>query len=88
MRLDKFLKIAGIVKRRTVAKDLSDAGRIEVDGRPGKAALEVRAGQRLRLDLGRKRVTYEILLVPAGSVAKEARETVVRLVSEEIDPNW
>lgn len=88
MRLDKFLKVAGVIKRRTVAKDLADAGRIEVDGRSGKAASEARTGMKIRLNLGRKTVVYEVLQVPAGNVRKDERDSVVKLISEEIDPDW
>jgi ribosomal 50S subunit-recycling heat shock protein len=71
-----------------MAKDLADAGRIEVDGRQAKAALEIRPGQQVRVNLGRKTVTYEILQVPHGNVSKEARDTVIRRISEDIDPDW
>jgi len=88
MRLDKFLRISGIIKRRTVAKDVALAGRIEIDGRPAKASSEVRPGQQVTLNLGRKTATYEILRVPEGAVRKEERDDLVRLTLERIDPDW
>jgi len=88
MRLDKFLKLTGVIKRRTVAKDIADAGRIDVDGRPAKAALEVRAGQRVTINFGRKTVTYEILRIPQGNVRKGGRSELTRLIDEQIDPDW
>jgi ribosomal 50S subunit-recycling heat shock protein len=88
MRLDKFLKTTGIIRRRTAAKDIADAGRIEVDGRPAKPASEVRVGQRVTLNLGRKVATYEVLCVPERAVRKEERDQLVRLIEERIDPNW
>ena len=44
MRLDKFLKVSRLIKRRTLAKEVSDAGRVEINGRPAKAASEVKPG--------------------------------------------
>jgi len=88
MRLDKFLKTSGILKRRTVAKDVAVAGHVEVDGRPVKASSEIRPGQRIRVDLGRKTATYEVLRVPKGAVRKEERDELVRLVEETVNPDW
>ena len=88
MRLDRFLKAAGIIKRRTVAKDVAVAGRIRIDGRPAKASAEVREGQQVTLNLGRKIVTYKVLRVPEGAVRKDERDELARLVEEQIDPDW
>ncbi len=88
MRLDKFLKDTGIIRRRTVAKDLADAGRVEIDGRKARAAAEVREGQRIRVDFGRKAVTYEVLGVPLRTPRKSETDDFVRLVSEETREDW
>ncbi|TLN00062.1 RNA-binding S4 domain-containing protein, partial [bacterium] len=52
MRLDKFLKVARIIKRRTLAKEVCDGSRVTVNGRTAKAGLEVKAGDVLELDFG------------------------------------
>ncbi|MBD3176373.1 MAG: RNA-binding S4 domain-containing protein [Armatimonadia bacterium] len=88
MRLDKFLKDTGIIRRRTVAKDLADANRIQIDGRQARASATVRPGQRLTLDLGRKVATYEILAIPERTPRKNEAEGFVRLVDEEIREDW
>jgi len=88
VRLDKFLKVAGIIRRRTVAKDIAEAGRITVDGRPAKGSTTVRPGQRITLDLGRKTVTYEVLSVPEGPVPREMARELTRLVAERINDLW
>ncbi len=52
MRLDKFLKVSRLIKRRTVANEACDAGRVLVNGKPAKASLAVRKGMCLRSALG------------------------------------
>lgn len=88
MRLDKFLKLSGIIRRRTVAKEVSDAGRVTIDGRPADAASSVRPGQRIRVDFGRKVAVYEILALPDRPVRPGDAGPYVRLVGEEIGEDW
>jgi len=83
MRLDKYLKVAGRIPRRTVAKEACDAGRVRVDGKAAKAADEVRVGLRLEFDLGRGRTAVEILQVPAGQVSRSDRTQLYRILREE-----
>ena len=61
MRLDKYLKVSRIIKRRTVAKEVSDAGKITVNGRPAKASTDVKVGDKLVLTFGGKELEVEIL---------------------------
>ncbi len=88
MRLDKFLKWTSLIRRRTVAKELADAGRIQVDGRVASASLEVRVGQRLTLDLGRKVATYEVVAIPERAAQPERTDQFVQLVDEQIREDW
>ncbi|HEX8551489.1 MAG TPA: S4 domain-containing protein [Abditibacteriaceae bacterium] len=89
MRLDLFLKQTGIVKRRPIAKLLCDGGKISRNGQVAKAGDEVRTGDALRLDFGTKIVSFEILGVPTGSVAKADRENFYHVTGEEkIDDEW
>ncbi|NPV92628.1 MAG: RNA-binding S4 domain-containing protein [Firmicutes bacterium] len=61
MRLDKFLKVSRLIKRRTLAKEVCDAGRVEINGRSAKAASEVKPGDLLTIGFGGKQVRVEVL---------------------------
>ena len=80
MRLDKFLYFSGIVKRRSRAQDLCERGYVELDGRPGKAGKAVRPGQRLRVQLGSRTLTFDVKALPDRPVPKDQREGVARLI--------
>jgi len=75
MRLDKFLKVSRLVKRRTLAKEICDGGRVEVNRRPAKASSEVKPGDVLTLKLGNRWQTVEVLAVPEHIAANQAKET-------------
>ncbi len=83
MRLDKFLKVSRLIKRRTVAKDVSSAGKILLNGRPAKAASDVKPGDKLTLLFGRREVELEVLEVAESKRADQARE-MYRILREEI----
>ena len=57
MRLDKFLKVSRLIKRRTVAKEVSDAGKISLNGRQAKASADVKVGDRLVLSFANRSFT-------------------------------
>jgi len=59
MRLDKFLKVSRLIKRRTVANEACDAGRVLVNDRPAKASAQVKAGDVLEIQFGSKSVRVE-----------------------------
>lgn len=82
MRLDVYLKTSRLVKRRTVAKEACDNGRIFLNGRPGKAGSEVRTGDTIALDYGTRVLTVEVLAVPDGPVPKNAAAALYRVVSD------
>lgn len=73
MRLDKFLKVSRLIKRRTLAKDASDAGRITVNGRIAKPSTEVKAGDILEIGFGAKKLKVEVLDVKENVRAEEAK---------------
>jgi ribosomal 50S subunit-recycling heat shock protein len=75
MRLDKFLKVSRIIKRRTLAKEICDAGRVLLNGRQAKASSEVAPGDRMELHLGSRRLVAEVLSTPATIPADRAKET-------------
>ena len=61
MRLDKYLKVSRLIKRRTVANDACDAGRVTVNGKPARASYEVKVGDQISLRFGQRIVTVEVL---------------------------
>lgn len=61
MRLDKYLKVARIIKRRTVANEACDSGRVTVNGKVAKAGLEVKSGDLIEIRFGEKSTKYEVL---------------------------
>lgn len=61
MRLDKYLKVSRLIKRRTVANEACDGGRIEVNGRPAKAGYEVKPGDVIAIAMGSRTVRVEVL---------------------------
>ena len=63
MRLDKFLKVSRLIKRRTVANEASDNGRISVNGRVVKASYDVKVGDRIEISMGARTVAVEVLEV-------------------------
>ena len=70
MRLDKYLKVSRLIKRRTVANEACDNGRISVNGRVVKASYDVKVGDRLEIALGNRRLAVEVLQV-AETVKKD-----------------
>ena len=70
MRLDKYLKVSRLIKRRTVAKEACDNARISVNGRPAKASYDVKVGDKIEISMGGRTVAVEVLQV-AESVRKD-----------------
>ena len=69
MRLDKYLKVSRLIKRRTVANEVCDGGRIVVNGKQAKASYDVKVGDLLELRFGERSVKVEVLVV-ADNVGK------------------
>ena len=74
MRLDKFLKVSRIIKRRTLAKEVCDGDRVQINGRRAKAGAEVKPGDTIAIDFGRRQLSFRILEVRENVRAAEARE--------------
>ena len=70
MRLDKYLKVSRLIKRRTVANEACDNGRISVNGRVVKASYDVKVGDRIEITMGTRTICVEVLLV-AETVRKD-----------------
>ena len=71
MRLDKYLKITRIIKRRTVANEACDGGRITVNGKVAKASYDVKVGDEIAISFGQRTVRVEVLAVEE-TVKKDA----------------
>jgi ribosomal 50S subunit-recycling heat shock protein len=70
MRLDKYLKVSRLIKRRTVANKACDNTRVSVNGRPAKASYDVKVGDRIEIQFGARTVAVEVLQV-AENVRKD-----------------
>ena len=70
MRLDKYLKVSRLIKRRTVANEACDSERVFVNGRPAKASYDVKVGDRIELHFGARTLAVEVLAV-ADAVRKD-----------------
>ena len=72
MRLDKYLKISRIIKRRTVANEACDAGRILVNSKPERASYAVKVGDRIEVQLGTNPLTVEVTAINEYAKKEEA----------------
>ena len=84
MRLDKFLKVSRIIKRRTVAKEACDGGRVSLNGRVAKAGAEVKEGDIMEIRFGSRLGRYEITRVQEV-VRKEAAAEMYRVLEEDAE---
>lgn len=76
MRLDKFLKVSRIIKRRTVANEAADNGRISVNGKVVKPSYEVKIGDIIEIKFGDKISKFEVLKLPTGQSVKDVSEVI------------
>lgn len=74
MRLDKFLKVSRLIKRRTVANEACDAGRVLVNDKVAKASVNVKEGDVIEINFGNKSVKVEVLNVQETVKKEEAKE--------------
>ena len=77
MRLDKYLKVSRLIKRRTVANEACDNGRISVNGRVVKASYEVKVGDKIEIAMGTRTVAVEVVQV-ADNVRKDDAGTMYK----------
>ena len=80
MRIDDFLSTVGLIKRRTLAKEMSEGGLVKLNGSRCKPAHKVKIGDVISIS-GSHPVTAEVLALPTGSVSKEARALFIKLLS-------
>ncbi|MCR5207405.1 MAG: RNA-binding S4 domain-containing protein [Eubacterium sp.] len=72
MRLDKYLKVSRIIKRRTVANEACDAGRVEVNGKPARASYDVKIGDKITVNLGQSPKSFEVLEINEHALKEDA----------------
>ena len=73
MRLDKFLKVSRLIKRRTVANEACDAGRVLVNGKTAKASVKVKPGDVIEIQFGTRTVKVEVLDLQETTKKEEAK---------------
>ena len=74
MRIDKYLKVSRLIKRRTLTNEVADAGRISVNGRPVKASYSVKIGDEIEIAFGQRPVRVRVVSLDAPSGKDVARE--------------
>ncbi len=74
MRLDKYLKVSRLIKRRTVANEACDAGRVMINDKVAKASTEVKVGDVIEIGFGTKSVRVEVLDIQDTTKKEEAKE--------------
>ena len=72
MRLDKYLKVSRLIKRRTVANDACDGGRVTVNGRPAKASYDVKVGDVIEIAFGQRTLKVQVAAVEENAKKDEA----------------
>ncbi|MGN0980897.1 MAG: RNA-binding S4 domain-containing protein [Candidatus Avoscillospira sp.] len=82
MRLDKYLKVSRLIKRRTVANEACDNARIIVNGRPAKASYDVKVGDKLQIQFGARTLCVEVLQV-SEAVRKDDATAMYREIPAE-----
>ncbi|MGE5485971.1 MAG: RNA-binding S4 domain-containing protein [Ignavibacteriales bacterium] len=83
MRIDKFLKVSRLIKRRTVAREACDGGRVSINGRQAKPGAEVRNGDTVTVAFGNRTIRVEVLETRESASLEQARQ-MYRVVEETI----
>jgi len=82
VRLDKFLKVSRIIKRRPIAKSVCDKGRVLVNDHPAKAGKEVHEGDVIQINLNSKILTCKILSIPTGNVRAAETSSLYEVIAQ------
>ncbi len=72
MRLDKYLKVSRLIKRRTIANEVCDAGRVTVNGKVARASYDVKVGDLLEIQMGENLLKAEVLVVTEHATKNDA----------------
>ncbi len=81
MRLDKFLKVSRLIKRRTVANSVSEMGRVLVNGNPAKPAKQLKIGDIIEIEYAAGSEKVEVLKVPEGNVSVQEAPTLYKVIN-------
>lgn len=81
MRLDKFLKVSRLIKRRTVANEVSDMGRVLVNNNPAKPAKQLKEGDIITIEYANRKVIAKVLKVPTGNVSIQESSSLYELLN-------
>ena len=81
MRLDKFLKVSRLIKRRTVANTVSEMGRVLVNGNPAKPAKQLKVGDIIEVEYSNRTEKVEVLVIPTGNVSIQDSSKLYRIIS-------
>lgn len=84
MRLDKYLKVTRLIKRRTIANEACDAGRVSVNGKVARASYDVKVGDEIAITLGTRTLTVEVLKIGEHVLKDDAADYYQVLSSEEV----
>ena len=82
MRLDKFLKVSRLIKRRTVANEISDTGRVYVNGNIAKPAKTLKVGDIVKIEYANKNVVVKVLVIPTGNVSIQQANELYEIIEE------
>ena len=80
MRLDKFLKVSRLIKRRTVANEVSDTGRVFVNGNPAKPAKQLKEGDIIQIEYANRSVTVKIVKIPQNNVSIQEAPSLYEII--------
>ncbi len=80
MRLDKFLKVSRLIKRRTVANTVSEMGRVLVNGNGAKPAKQLKVGDIIEIEYASKTEKVEVLIIPNGNVSIQESSTLYKVI--------
>lgn len=81
MRLDKFLKISRLIKRRTVANEVSDTGRVYVNGNSAKPAKQIKEGDEIKIEYANRTVCVRVLKVPSNNISVQEASSLYEVIN-------
>ncbi len=80
MRLDKFLKVSRLIKRRTVANEISDKGRILVNGNAAKPSKQLKEGDVIKIESSNRPMSVKILKIPQGNISVQEASSLYEII--------
>ena len=84
MRLDKYLKVSRLVKRRTVAAELCQGGHVQINGKVAKPSVEMKVGDVLQIRFGNRLLRVNVVRVPEKAVSAQEADTLYQIIDEQL----